>query len=137
MELVTDRTESDALLGNEKGVYGYMDLNRVEQAVAKIVAVLPGLGISLPLKVKIDWVLPEDFTAATFPTASQMERYLRNVAAIRDAFSVSADLPESMDKLNWQGANDIEKVLQVAVARIDGIVRSYRYSGEIFAGEEF
>ena len=58
MALVTDRTESDALLGNEKGLYSYTDLNRVETAVSEIVAQFPSLGVSEQLTIKTDWGLP-------------------------------------------------------------------------------
>ena len=86
MAMVTDRTESDALLGNEKGLYSYTDLNRVESAVSEIVAQFPPLGVSAQLPVKTDWGLPGDFSAAEWPVASQMARYLGNVAKIKSIF---------------------------------------------------
>lgn len=136
MDLVTDRAESDALLGNEKGVYGYDDLNRVESAVAEIAAVFPQLGISPGLVTKTDWGLPGDFNADSWPVSSQMMRYLGNVARIQTIFPLSVRLPSSMNNLDWQGANNIEEVLQTAFERINAMTQSYRYSGEIFAGEE-
>ena len=36
MNLITDRTLEDVLLGTEKGHYGEADLNRVEYAVAEL-----------------------------------------------------------------------------------------------------
>lgn len=136
MELIINRTESDALLGNEKGVYGYTDMNRVEAAVAEIAAEFASLGIGIDLATKTDWGLPDDFSKEKWPVASQLRRYLGNVASIKDLFVISVRLPESMDKLNWEGANNIEKVLQAAFARIQGMKQSYHYSGEFFAGEE-
>ena len=136
MELIINRTESDALLGNEKGIYGYSDMNRVEAAVAEIAAEFASLGIDMTLTTKTDWGLPDDFLEEEWPVASQLRRYLGNVASIKDLFLISIRLPESMDKLNWEGANNIEKALQMASARIQGIKQSYYYSGELFAGEE-
>ena len=136
MEFIINRTESDTLLGNEKGSYSYSDMNRVEAAVDKIAAEFSSLGIGMELTTKTDWGLPDDFSKESWPIASQLRRYLDNVAAIKNLFVVSVRLPQSMDKLTWEGANNIERVLQTAFVRIQGIKQNYHYSGEIFAGEE-
>lgn len=128
MDLITDRTEG--------AVYEYTDLNRVERAVQAISAQFISMGIVLDLSVKTDWGLPGDFSARSWPTESQMRRYLGNVAAIKQLFPNTVRLPSSMEKLTWTGANNIEKVLQIALDRIEGIKKAYRYSGEVFAGEE-
>lgn len=136
MDLITDRTESDVLLGNSKGVYSYADLNRVESAAAMIAEQITELGFALQLQTKTDWDLPENFSAWNWPVESQMRRYLQNIADIKRLFVISTQIPETMDKLDWNGANNIEIVLQIAFSRITGIKQSYRYSGEIYAGEE-
>jgi len=136
MDLITDRTESDVLLRNDRGVYNYSDLNRVEGGVAQIAGRFQQLGIGLRLKTKTDWGLPGDFSVATWPTVSQMRRYLENITAIRDQLHLPVPVPHSMEKLTWESANNIEKVLQSANAAIGGILRTYKYSGEIYAGEE-
>lgn len=136
MEFITDRTESDVLLGNEKGTYSFTDLNRVEFAVSQIAEQITELGYTIRLKTKTDWSLPGDFSVESWPTESQMRRYLQNISDIRKVFLISTQVPETMEKLDWDGANNIEKVLQTAFSRIAGIKQSYRYSGEIYAGEE-
>lgn len=135
MELITDRTESDALLKNEKGVYGYVDLNRVEAAVEEISALFPTLGLNLTLTTKTDWGMPGSFSIAGWPVSSQMQRYLGNVSAIKSAFGISMQLPSSMARLTWRGANNIEKLLEMAFTRATNTIESFFYSGEIFAGE--
>lgn len=136
MEFTTDRTEADVLLGTEKGSYQDTDLNRVETAVAEISAQFSSLGISIALVIKTDWAPPGDFSLETWATETQMARYLENVSAIRSLFPVPIELPQSMSDLNWEGANNIEKILKAAVDRIAAIKQSYRYSGEFYAGEE-
>lgn len=136
MNLITDRTESDALLGNEKGTYSFSDLNRVEGAVAQIAVLFPTLDICLDLKTKTDWGLPSAFSVDQWPVASQMQRYLGNVAAIKEAFGIPVQLPSSMARLTWNGANNIEKVLQMAMTRAANTIQTFRYSGEIYSGEE-
>lgn len=136
MELITDRAESDSLLGNEKGIYSYTDLNRVENAVGTIAEQFPQLGIGEIMAVKTDWATPGDFSASEWNVETQMRRYLDNVTRVKHLFPISVRLPDSMDKLNWEAANNIEIVLQTALSRIQGIKSIYRYSGEVYAGEE-
>lgn len=94
-----------------KGAYNCSDLNRVEAAVAELA---PMFG--LRLSTKTDWGVWD------IPTASQMSRYLSNVAAIRgvaltvDGTSPMPELPDSMNFLTWDMANNIEKVLYIASA---------------------
>lgn len=128
MDFITDRTSAS--------VYGYEDLNRVETAVEIIGRECATMGIGYYPATKTDWALPGDFTPKSWPVSSQMVRYLDNVARINALFFCAVPLPESMERLNWIGANNIEKVLKIALERIDGIKESYRYSGEVFAGEE-
>lgn len=136
MEFITDRTEADVLMGTAKGMYQDTDLNRVENAVAEISAQFHSLGISPELVVKTDWAPPEEFSLGTWVTENQMTRYLENISVIRRLFPVPIDPPRSMSDLNWDGANNIEKIVKAAVERIAAIKQSYRYSGEIYAGEE-
>lgn len=138
MEFITDRTETDVLLGNEKGVYSFTDLNRVEGNVQLLAGELAELGYFLNIVVKTDWAPPGDFSAADWPTESQMERYLENVRAIRNIFPLerNGSLPKSMDKLTWQIANLIEMILEYACVQISVVKQAWKYSGEIFAGEE-
>lgn len=125
VELITDRTyyhvtllnrlrkkpwskmtasEQSAWYGEAaKGAYNYTDLNRVETAVAELAEM-----IGLTLTTKTDWTLWD------VPVQSEMERYLGNVVALRDACPgdvVFPELPDSMNYLTHEGANNIEKVL--------------------------
>ena len=131
MEFITDRSEYDALVGNHKGVYSYTDLNRVETAVKLISDTM-----SLGLTTKTNWSLPAAFNAKERPVESQTKRYLNNVAAERRYFGITYPIPSTMDRLTWQGANNIELILKKAMASVDGVIEAYRYSGEFYAGEE-
>lgn len=133
---ITDRTETDALLGNEKGTYSYSDLNRVEGHVSDIASEFPNLGFESVITTKTDWGLPMDFSVSEYPVHSQMERYLNNVKLIKDKLTIPVAVPASMDGLTWIGANNIEKALQIAFERIKSIKQVWKYSGELYAGEE-
>lgn len=114
MEFVTDRTQADVDLGNEKGCYGFADLNRVEQTVSELAAILLDKGIQVTLQsVKTDWALPGVYSADTWPIQSQMKRYLDNVRAVVTAAGVDGSaIPKYMDDLTWEGANAIEEALR-------------------------
>ena len=106
-----------------KGAYNYTDLNRVEAAVSELASLF-----GLTLTVKTDWGLWDN------PTQSQMERYLGNVVAIRNACPGSVDfptLPDRMNGLTYEMANNIEKTLSLAYRCVDAIPRA----GELFVGE--
>lgn len=128
MNLITNRTGGET--------YEYTDLNRVEAAVEAIVTHFDELGIGEKLTTKTDWEPPGDFSENTWPISVQMPRYLGNITKIKALFSNSVRLPSSMDDITYTGANNIEKVLQIAMERIEGIKQAFLYSGEIYAGEE-
>lgn len=156
MNFVTDRTEADVLLKNEKGRYDYTDLNRVEQDVQELMELANQSGFSFDLKTKTDWARPGKFSPETWPTESQMKRYLDNVWALVNEFlkspiyysgtlqspniaiaaKTTPDLPTTMQNLTWDGANQIEKALDLVHFRIRGIIDNWRYAGEIFSGDD-
>ena len=111
MDLVFDRTYADVLQGNEKGFYTEKDLNRVETAVQQLQQMAQQLGISIQLQTKTDWDFTAAYSAQNWPTKAQMDRYIYNVARLSRSCGVNAVLPESMDRLDWEGANQIESAL--------------------------
>lgn len=136
MIFVTDRAESDVLLKNEKGRYDYTDLNRVEQDVQELMELANESGFSFDLKTKTDWARPGKFSPETWPTESQMQRYLQNIWTLCEEFAAESGLPETMQKLTWDAANAIEKSLKLTHDRIQAIIATWRYAGEIFAGDD-
>lgn len=136
MDLITNRTEEDVLLQNSRGTYGHEDLNRVEEAVAKLCTLAKQLDIQLDLTTKTDWGVPGAFSLDTWPTAEQMARYLGNVCALCDALSLKTSIPKTMEHLTFEGANEIENALLLVYNRVQGVLQTYQFSGELYAGEE-
>lgn len=132
MVFITDRTEQDVLLGNEKGQYTATDLNRVESNVQELVKIAKKLDILLTLTTKTDWNRKDQWMNET-----QALRYIQNINNLLSAFKLTATLPQSMDKLDVYSANDIEKALQMVYNRITAVTDAFKYSGEFFAGEEY
>ena len=136
MNLITDRTARDVALGTEKGHYNRTDLNRVEMAVQALLQLAKGLDLQGSWDVKTDWDLPESFGSDTWVTVEQMVRYLDNVHRLCQALRLTAELPGTMNGLSYEGANQIEQALCLAEERILDILNTFRFSGELFAGEE-
>lgn len=106
-----------------KGAYTYADLNRVESAVKELAA--KG---GLALVTKTDWRVWD------IPKKADMDRYLGNLVALRQAYPLPPDippLPTSMAKLTYAGANDIEKTIGALAEAIELVFRS----GELYSGE--
>lgn len=131
MNLITDRTRADVMAGNEKGRYTPRDLDRVEQTVEKLCKLMGALDIPLDLTVYTNWQKTRNV-----PTAETMERYLHNVRILAQRMGLTPQLPESMENLDYQGANRIELALQMAQDKIQGILGTFQMSGELSAGEE-
>lgn len=106
-----------------KGAYNYSDLNRVERAVSEL-SELYGLN----LETKTDWGMWD------VPTATDAVRFIFNVKKVRQAAwnrgSVVA-APDSMSGLNFNDANNIEKIVSAAHEHTDRVCRT----GELFSGE--
>jgi hypothetical protein len=92
-----------------KGAYNCVDLNRVEAVCSELA---DAFGLSLATKTNWQW--------KDIPTKPDMERYLNNVALIRDHCATITDisdyptLPNTMENLTVEDANNIERVLELA-----------------------
>lgn len=153
LNLITDRTQADVdyaarlsaagwdgMTEDErtawtlglKGTYDYTDLNRVGNAVAYVAGRLTGAGYALNVNPKIDWT--EDDTQR----AADMASYLADISAIRNALIVPPAIPEvpdDMEGLTYEEANDIERILLAVDALITNMINAYFYSNEIVCGE--
>ena len=132
LSLITDRTRADVANQTDKGFYNASDLNRVGAAVEYIAGRFAALGYACPVTVKKDWLTSDA------PTASQLETYRQNIVTLRGRIAVMASTPEapaSMVGLNYVKANDIEQILLDLDALIDKLIKSWYFTGEVYAGE--
>nr|DAT44254.1 MAG TPA: hypothetical protein [Caudoviricetes sp.] len=153
LNLITDRTQADVdrvrqlaqkgfgnmtadekteWLNGLKGAYNASDLNRVGAAVAYVAGRLTGYGYVVSVSPRQDWQV------ADIPTQESMTAYLADVAALRAALTVAAgtpEVPEDMERLTWQEANDIEQILVDVDELLTRMAAAWFYSGEIYAGE--
>ena len=72
------------------------------------------------------------------PTATQMARYLQNVAALRGVLELPEDtaaLPADLTGLTQEEANTIEGVLGIIEGWIQNMAAAWFYAGDLYAGE--
>ena len=153
LNLITDRTQTDVdyvirlsqkgwsgMTAEEKaewesdlkGAYNASDLNRVGNAVNYVAGRLEDAGYTVSVNPKIDWL------ESDVPTESSMEQYLKNVETIRNTLTVPSNtpnVPDDMEGLTYEEANDIERILLAVDALITNMINAYFYSNEINSGE--
>ena len=127
--LVTDRTQADAdraaelaakglngmtpaevaeYLAGMKGAYNAADLNRVAEAMEYVAERFQGYGYAVKLAHTRAWSMSD------IPDPAEMDGYLLDLAALRGVLAVfrtTPEVPQDMEGLTVQEANDIEKIL--------------------------
>ena len=139
MNLSFDRTAEDVQAARKqrgkvltllKGCYNATDMNRVSTAVQTLAAELNAAGYTVE-------ILPQTFAETDIVRLSQWRQYLANVQALRDAYYTLAEtgqLPDVADRLDYIGANTIEKILADIDLLIGWMKSSYRRCGTFQAG---
>ena len=123
--MVTDRADGNTY-------YNYSDLNRVEAKTAEVAELLTAQGYVTTIDVKTDWKMTD------FPTQTEMQRYLGNVKKCVNNFCKmpGVTLPGTMDRLDYIGANNIEKTLIGIEKLLEYMLAVMRYSGTFYSGNE-
>lgn len=153
LQLITDRTAADVeharllsakglenmtsaeleeCLSGLKGAYNASDLNRVESAVQYLVNRMFITGNNPFVDVKTAWTNNE------WVTENEATRYLHNIEVLRKAFVAPSNMPEvpqDLNDLTYQDANNIELILEMIDTIITNISKTWYYSGDIYAGE--
>lgn len=132
LNLITDRTRADVENKTNKGFYNASDLNRVGAAVQYVAERFAAQGYTVAVSPKTDWL------ASDIPTASELETYRQNIAALRGLIAVmksTPETPETMRVLDYIKANDIERILLDLDTLLTNAALAWYQSGELYAGE--
>ena len=133
VNLIYDRTTKDLYDKTDKAYYNTTDLNRVESATEYISRLLKLYSYFYgELECKKDWLMTD------FPTEEEMNRYLNNIQKLMDSFYLkenTPNLPQSMNYLDIEKANNIEKILYDLNELIENMISQFYYCGEIYSGE--
>lgn len=127
-EAMTEAERTEWLAGL-KGAYNVSDLNRVEHNVAYLAELLGEYGYSVTVSPKVDWQVDD------IPCAADMDAYLSDVKALKAAFYGTTPLPESMNKISYTDANNIEKLLLEIETYINRMVAGFRKCGTFKSGQ--
>lgn len=130
--LITDRTQADVDARNGKGTYNASDLNRVAAAMNYVAGRLESAGYDPHISPKTDWK-DDDWVG---PDAQAV--YLGYLAELRSQFAMmqtTPNVPPDMEKLTYQEANDIEKILEDIDRLLTNAAQAWFYSGDIYASE--
>lgn len=140
MNLVYDRTAEDVQTAQKqrgkvltplKGCYNATDMNRVAAAVTEIAAELNSAGYAVTVN-------PRTYAESDIIRRSDFAAYLANVQTLRDAIAVRAstpELPAADAKLDFIGANNIEKILADLDELLGWMKYSQKYCGTFAAGQ--
>ncbi len=125
---VTNRTQADVDARNEKGTYGYTDLNRVEANTAEVAEDLSASGYFTKVKTKTDWNIED------IPDTVEMGRYLGNVQKCLDNIANGYAIPNEMSGLTYIGANRIELSLVLIETLLGRLKAIERVSNTFYSG---
>lgn len=132
LDLIFDRTAEDVAAGTDKGYYRHTDLNRVQAAAAYMRERFVASGFDMiPNVTLLSWSVND------VPRRSRMDNYLRAVVNLRGLIPIPGEpsLPYTMDRLDYNGANAIEKFLTMAEDSVDRMDGARFFCGEPYAGE--
>lgn len=156
LNLITDRTQADVDRGlylaglwvggtftgtddelaewnsDLKGFYNASDLNRVGSAMNYVANRFTESGYHPVISLKIDW------TESDIPREADMAHYLADLTTLRGILAVmptTPEVPDDMDGLTYQEANNIEQILLDIDRLLINIFATWVYSGDVFSGE--
>ena len=125
--------EKAEYLAGMKGAYNYTDFNRLGEAIAYLVERMKELDIhDRSIIPKVDWVMGDT------PTQSQVSNLLSCLTKLRAKLSLPDDapsVPNSLDNLVYQTANEMELLLWMIDQRITQTSAAFRYSGTMYCGQ--
>lgn len=123
--------EKTVWLAGMKGTYDAIDMNRVAVAVSTLSGLLNAAGYK-------NEVSAQNFVEGEDSTDEKYSVYLSNVQTLRDAIAVRAstpELPAADAKLDYIGANNIEKILADLDELLGWMKYSQKYCGTFAAGQ--
>ena len=123
--LITDRTSADVGV-TAKGFYNTSDIARINSYISYLSDEL-GLGLTV-----------NNVALGQKLTRAQMQSIIDNVNAIRAAWYIASDTPNTPQPFNWdyQKANDIEKILLALDEFYQSVQIDKLYSGTFRAGHQ-
>lgn len=108
-------------------------MNRLEANAKYLSDLLTEIGYNLPYTITKTWTLQD------IPKFSQLEKirkYVEDIIKIIPLNNNTIVFPSTLNKMNYVVLNNLEKAMYVLTANVKSIKTAYKYSGEIYSGEE-
>lgn len=127
--LIYDRTQKDLEQNTSKAYYNYTDLNRIEEWCEYLANLLTSYSYPIKIQVKKNWQMSD------FPVSSEMERIRQNVNALKEVYFAFTEIPENLEYMTIEKANDIEKILSEIDFILISMENNFIYSGVANCGQ--
>lgn len=130
---IYDRNSLDIQNRTKKAFFNYSDMNRLETNAKYLSDLLAEIGYSLPYTVTKTWTLQD------IPKFSELEKIRKYIADVIEIIPLNDNtivFPNTLNKMDYVVLNNLEKAMYVLTANIKSIKTAYKYSGEIYSGEE-
>ncbi len=127
--LIYDRSNDDLINKTLKSHYNMSDLNRVEEWCEYLANFLKLYSYPVNIHVKKNWQMID------FPGESEMERIRQNVNRLKQAYFSFTQIPENLDYMTIEKANDIEKILFEIDTILTNMENHFVYSGVTNCGQ--
>ena len=130
---IYDRNSLDIQNRTRKAFFNYSDMNRLETNAKYLSDLLAEIGYSLPYTITKTWTLQD------IPKFSELEKIRKYIADVIEIIPLNDNtivFPNTLNKMDYVVLNNLEKAMYVLTANIKSIKTAYKYSGEIYSGEE-
>lgn len=121
--LIFDRTQLDVDNDTEKGQYTYTDLNRIESWCRYMANILNSYNYYVSINTKMDW------KESDYHYSEDLERIRQNVNTLKEAYFSFTQIPENLEYMTFEKANDIEKILYEIDKIIGDMENNFIYCG--------
>lgn len=130
---VFNRTVVDIEKRTKKAFFNYLDMNRLEKNAEYLSTLLADVGYTMPYTKTKTWTIQD------IPTYSSLEKIRKYVESVIEIIPLSDDtivFPNTLNKMNYVVLNNLEKAMCILTQNIKRIKTAYKYSGEVYSGEE-
>lgn len=127
--LIYDRAQSDLVQNTSKAYYNNTDLNRVEEWCEYLANLLNSYSYPVNVQVKKIWQISD------FSISSEIERIRQNVNRLKQAYFSFTQIPENLEYMTIEKANNIEKILFEIDTILTNMENHFVYSGVANCGQ--